>query len=63
MKKHPSNLDRWDRERKRERQTGRIVACVLMFFAIMAFSQDAAACDILGCFFVCVAGFCLGGSL
>ena len=52
-------LSLWDRERKRERQAGRIIAGVLTFFAIMAFSQDALACDVVGGIMVFCAGCCL----
>ena len=59
MKKHTSNLTLWERERRRERLVGYIVTGVLAFFAVMAFSQDALACDILGCVLLFAAGCCL----
>ena len=58
MNRRPSGLDLWERERKRERQIGLIVTGILTFFAIMSFSQDALACDILGGILVFCAGCC-----
>lgn len=59
MRKHTSNLDMWERAKRRDKQVGRIITGVLTFFALMAFSQDAAACDVLGCIILFAAGLCL----
>jgi len=57
MRKRPSNM--WERERKRERIAGYIVAGVVAFFAVMALSQGSTACDVLGGILLFAAGVCL----
>jgi len=59
MRKHPSKLDLWERARRRDKQAGRIITGVLAFFALMAFSQGVAACDVLGGIILFCAGLCL----
>jgi len=59
MRKHPSNFALWERARRREKQAGRIITGVLAFFALMAFSQGVAACDVLGGIILFAAGLCL----
>ena len=63
MRKRPSNLDLWERERKRERIAGFIVAGVIAFFAVMALSQGSTACDVLGCVLLFCSGVCLVKSI